>query len=58
MKSLVIYDSVHGNTKAIAQAIAKELGGAGCVGYRIQTGASERDKIFGRRQPDHRLEAD
>ncbi len=26
MKSLVIYDSVHGNTKAIAQAIATELG--------------------------------
>ena len=26
MKSLVIYDSVHGNTKTIAETIAKELG--------------------------------
>jgi flavodoxin len=26
MKSLVIYDSVHGNTKTIAETVAKELG--------------------------------
>jgi flavodoxin len=27
MKSLVLYDSVHGNTKTIAETVAKELGG-------------------------------
>ncbi|MCJ7518559.1 MAG: flavodoxin domain-containing protein [Anaerolineaceae bacterium] len=31
MKSLVVYDSVHGNTKTIAETVAKELGGGSRV---------------------------
>jgi flavodoxin len=31
MKSLVLYDSVFGNTKKIAETITKELGGDACV---------------------------
>jgi hypothetical protein len=54
MNAIVVYESIYGNTRAVAEAVADGLGGGrGAASARRGESRSDRGAIGGRRADSH-----